>query len=154
MHPIDRRGFLTASGAALAGLSLGARADEGKPGRWKKAFMLGQTKGPILPTFQLLRDAGFEGVELLSPNNLDTDEVLKARDKTGLVIHGVSGSEHWGSPLSSPDPAVVEKGLKAIRRELQDVKAYGGTTVLVVPAVVTKAVSYRDAYKRSQEHIK
>lgn len=150
--PVDRRQFLAASAALMAAPALGA--DDPKPGRWKKAFMLGQTKGPILPTFQLLRDAGFEGVELLSPNDLDTDEVLKARDKTGLVIHGVSGSEHWSSPLSSPDSAVVEKGLKAIHREIQDVKTYGGTTVLVVPAVVTKTVSHRDAYKRSQEHIR
>ncbi len=150
--PIDRRQFLAAS-AALASAGL-ARADDPKPGRWKKAFMLGQTKGAILPTFQLLRDAGFDGVELISPNALDTDEVLKARDKTGLIIHGVSGAEHWGSPLSSPDHEVVAKGLKAIRREFEDVKAYGGTTVLLVPAVVNKTVSHREAYDRSRTHVK
>lgn len=150
--PIDRRQFLAAS-AALASAGL-ARADEAEPGHWKKAFMLGQTKGPILPTFRLLRDAGFDGVELISPNALDTDEVLKARDETGLIIHGVSGAEHWGSPLSSPDRAVVDKGVKAIRREIEDVKVYGGTTVLLVPAVVTKTVSHRDAYERSRKEIK
>ena len=106
----------------------------------------GVTKGPILPHFELLKEAGFEGVELISPNELDRDEVLKARDKTGLVIHGVSGSRHWEDPLSDPDPTVVERGLAAIRQEIDDCKAYGGTTVLVVPAVVTKKVSYRDAY--------
>jgi L-ribulose-5-phosphate 3-epimerase len=155
--PIDRRQFLASSTAALAAASLAATpatADEPKPKRWKKAFMLGQTKGPILPTFEMLREAGFEGVELISPNDLDTDEVLKARDKTGLIIHGVSGSVHWGSPLSSPDEKVVERGLAAIRKEILDVKAYGGTTVLIVPAVVTKEVSYRDAYTRSQENIR
>lgn len=150
--PLDRRQFLGASAVLAAGAL--TRADDPKPGRWKKAFMLGQTKGPILPAFELLREAGFEGVELISPNSLDTDEVLKARDKTGIVIHGVSGSEHWGSPLSSPDPAVVEKGMKAIRREIEDVKAYGGTTVLLVPAVVNETVSHRQAYERSREQIK
>jgi L-ribulose-5-phosphate 3-epimerase len=150
--PLDRRQFLGAS-AAIAASTL-ARADDPKPGRWKKAFMLGQTKGPILPAFELLRDAGFDGVELISPNSLDNDEVLKARDKTGLVIHGVSGAEHWGSPLSSPDPAVVAKGMKAIRREFEDVKLYGGTTVLLVPAVVTNTVSHREAYERSRKQIK
>ena len=155
MHPpIDRRQFLAASAGTVALTGIGRASDDPKPGVWKKAFMLGQTTGPILPTFALLKEAGFDGVELISPNALDSDEVLKARDKTGLVIHGVSGAEHWGSPLSSPDPAVVEKGLKAIRREIEDVKLYGGTTVLVVPAVVTKTVSHRDAYKRSQEHIR
>lgn len=151
---IDRRRFLAASASALAASStLGAPARP-EPAPWKKAFMLGQTKGPIKPTFAMLKEAGFDGVELISPNSLDPDDVLKARDETGLVIHGVSGAEHWSSPLSSPDSAVVEKGLKAIRREIQDVKLYGGTTVLVVPAVVTKTVSHREAYKRSQEHIR
>src|SRR5262249_53756357 len=122
---------------------------------WKKAFMLGGVrKGPILPHLERLKEAGFQGVELISPNEFDRDEVLRARDKTGLVIHGVSGSRHWQDTLSHPDPKVVERGLAAIRQELEDCKAYGGTTVLVVPAVVTPEVSYRAAWDRSQAAIK
>jgi hexulose-6-phosphate isomerase len=70
------------------------------------------------------------------------------------VIHGVSGGRHWRDTLSDADPAVVERGMAAIRREFEDCKAYGGTTVLVVPAVVTPKVSYRDAYTRSQANIR
>ncbi len=157
MQPIDRRTFLKATGAAVATAPLltPVAASPANGSRWKKAFMLGGvSKGPVVDHFQLLRDAGFEGVELISPNELDRDEVLKARDKTGLVIHGVSGSRHWKETLSDPDPAVVERGLVAIRQEIEDVKAYGGTTVLVVPAVVTPKVSYREAYARSQAAIK
>lgn len=44
--------------------------------------------------------------------------------------------------------------MAAIRREFADCKAYGGTTVLVVPAVVDRKVGYRDAYKRSQDNIR
>ncbi len=153
MPPTDRRTFLKAAGASLAAPSL-ARADDPKPG-WKKAFMLGSvSKGPVLGHFQLLKEAGFEGVELLSPNGFDLDEVLKARDATGLVIHGISGSMHWDNPLSSPDPAVVVRGLDAIRRSIADCKAYGGTTVLLVPAVVRTNVSHREAYARSQAAIR
>jgi len=160
MKTSDRRTFLKTSGLMLAGAALrsdaataGAAEDAPKP--WKKAFMLGGVgEGPILPRFELLKEAGFEGVELPSPNKLDRDEVLRARDKTGLVIHGVSGSQHWKDTLSDPDPQVVERGLAAIRQALEDSKAYGGTTVLVVPAVVTKNVSYRDAYTRSQANIR
>lgn len=158
MTPIDRRRFLQTAGSAAAALSLAGRplaaATADEPLRWRKAFMLGQTKGPILPTFEMLKEAGFEGVELISPNQLDTAEVNAAREKTGIVVHGVSGGVHWAKPLSHPDPAVVAEGVAAIRQEIQDVKAYGGTTVLVVPAVVTTEVSHRDAYKRSQEQIR
>jgi L-ribulose-5-phosphate 3-epimerase len=156
MQEIDRRTLLKSAGATLAAATFAAPealARQGKP-PWKKAFMSGVSTGPILGHFQMLREAGFEGVELLSPNNLDRDEVLRARDSTGLVIHGVSGSVHWKSPLSSPDPAEVEKGLAAIRRSIADVKAYGGTTVLLVPAVVNPKVSHREAYVRSQANIR
>ena len=158
MTTIDRRTFLAAAGgvagAALVKGSAAVAAEAAAP-RWKRAFMLGgRTKGPILPTFQLLKEAGFEGVELISPNELDQNEVLAARDKTGLVIHGVSGGRHWQDPLSDPDPKVVERGMAAIRQEFLDCKAYGGTTVLVVPAVVNKKVSYRQAYERSQANIR
>lgn len=150
-----RRDVLKAGAATLAAAALGptARA-EGPADSWRKAFMLGVSEGPILPHFQRLKAAGFEGVELLSPNRLDRDEVLRARDETGLVIHGVSGSRHWKDTLSSPDPAAVARGLEAVRQEIRDCKAYGGTTVLLVPAVVTPEVSHQQAYERSQENIR
>jgi hexulose-6-phosphate isomerase len=160
MDALDRRTFLRTTSATLATTALttptgvcAARGAARHP--WKKAFMLGGlTKGSPLASFQLLKDAGFDGVELISPNELDLHEVLSARDKTGLVIHGVSGSRHWKDTLSDPDPQVVARGIAAIRQEFADCKAYGGTTVLVVPAVVNKHVSYRDAYKRSQQNIR
>jgi len=154
---IDRRSFLKGTSAAIAAASTGAfaQAAPNSSPAWKKAYMLGGTrKGAVLPDFEQLKAAGFQGVELISPNELDLKEVLSARDKTGLVIHGVSGSKHWQKTLSDPDPKVVEEGLAAIRQEFVDCKAYGGTTVLVVPAVVNPEVSYRDAYKRSQANIR
>ena len=159
MQPIDRRSFLHAAGAIVATATLPAHenthAAEPSKNRWKKAFMLGGvSKGSPLAQFQLLKDAGFEGVELISPSQMSLDDVISVRDKTGLIIHGVSGSRHWRDPLSDPDPEVVARGVTAIRQEFADCKAYGGTTVLVVPAVVKKNVGYRDAYKRSQENIR
>jgi L-ribulose-5-phosphate 3-epimerase len=159
MRPIERRTFLSATTAALALAPLAGptSAGTGEPSKnpWKKAFMLGGvSKGSPLASFQLLKDAGFEGVELISPNDFDLNDVLSARDKTGLTIHGVSGSRHWQDALSDPDPQVVARGMDAIRQEFADCKSYGGTTVLVVPAVVNRKVGYRDAYKRSQKCIR
>jgi L-ribulose-5-phosphate 3-epimerase len=162
MDRIERRRFLrtavataTASSAWLGSGSPSIGAAEPSRNRWKKAFMLGSvTEGSPLAAFRLLKESGFEGVELISPNRMDRRAVLEARDQTGLVIHGVSGSRHWRDTLSDPDPKVVERGMAAIRQEFDDCRAYGGTTVLVVPAVVNKAVGYRDAYTRSQAAIR
>ena len=46
------------------------------------------------------------------------------------------------------------EGRRALEIALHDAKAYGATTVLLVPAVVNKEVSYDDAYERSQTEIR
>ena len=155
MTTIDRRAFLHAAGAALALPALGI-AEEGPSGRLKKAYMLGGDlpRGGLLERFRLLKDAGFAGVEINSPNGVDRDEVLRARDETGLVIHGVCDSAHWKDTFSDPDPEVAARALAAARTAIADCKAYGGTTVLIVPAVVSPKVSHRQAYERSQANIR
>ena len=103
--------------------------------------------------FKILKEIGFDGVEIESPNDLDLDDIIAARDKTGLEIPGVIDSVHWKKPLSDPDPNIREEGRAALETALYDAKAYGSTTVLLVPAVVKKGISYKDAYNRSQAEI-
>ncbi len=156
MTPIDRRAFLqTAAGAALAGSALSTHAAD-PPRLTKKAYMLGGDlpKGEILGKFRMLKDAGFAGVEINSPNDADPSEILKARDATGLVIHGICDSAHWQEPFSSPDPEVAARGLAAAKKAIADAKVYGASTVLLVPAVVSPKVSHRQAYERSQAQIR
>lgn len=108
----------------------------------------------VLEKFQMLKDIGFDGVEMDSPNDLDNAEIIEASRTSGLEIPGVINSVHWQSPLSDPDPAIRAKCVEAMKVSLQDCKAYGGTTVLLVPGVVNNGVSYDDAYWRSQDEIR
>jgi hexulose-6-phosphate isomerase len=119
-----------------------------------KAIMWGTVgvKGSILEKMKAVKEAGFEGVEMNS--HMDQDEVVRARDEAGLVIPSVCGARHWDKPLSHPDPKVREEGLDALKQTLRDAKRYGATSVLLVPAVVSKEVSYNDAYTRSQTEIR
>jgi len=132
------------------------RAPGKKSGALKKSLKYGmiQVEGSVLDKFRAAREAGFDGVELDSPNSLDTDEVLRARDDAGVVIPGVAGSQHWRFTLGDPDPAVREKGRLALETGLRDCKAYGGTTVLNVPAVVNKTIAYDEAWERSTAEIR
>ncbi|HEV2418073.1 MAG TPA: sugar phosphate isomerase/epimerase family protein, partial [Terriglobia bacterium] len=57
-------------------------------------------------------------------------------------------------PLSSADPAVVEKSLAGMRTSLHNAKLWGARSVLLVPAVVNEQTSYRDAWVRSQAQIR
>ncbi len=107
----------------------------------------------VLQKFQLVKDLGYDGIELDSPNGLDRAEVIAARDQTGLPIHGVVDSVHWNKPFSHPDAKVRQQGVAALEQAIDDCAAYGGSTVLVVPAVVSKEVSYTQAWKRSRREI-
>ncbi|MCA8944300.1 MAG: sugar phosphate isomerase/epimerase [Planctomycetes bacterium] len=156
---LTRRRFLSATGVGVACAALtqrSVRAQPRRPETNRKAVKLGmvQIEGNLRDKFALLKKLGFDGVELGSPNGFDTTEVLAARDETELPIHGVVDSVHWGKPLSHPDPRIRAEGLEGLRRAMRDAKAYGATTVLLVPAVVNKEVGYREAYERSQAEIR
>jgi hexulose-6-phosphate isomerase len=87
-------------------------------------------------------------------SRMDVDEVLRAREESGLVIPSVCGRDHWKKPLSDPDPKVREEGLEALKQTLREAKRYGASSVLLVPAVVNKEVAYDEAYQRSQAEIR
>ncbi len=109
-------------------------------------------KGSIAEKMKAVKAAGFDGVEMSS--HMNQDEVVRARDEAGLLIPSVCGAHHWSKPLSHPDPKVREEGLEALRQTLRDAKRYGASSVLLVPAVVNKQISYADAWTRSQAEIR
>lgn len=155
---MDRRHFLQSSAALAALAPLGLSAAD-KPRRaHKKGFMFGtlrvdpKSKVSVLDRFKLLRDAGFAGVELNSA--LDQKEILAARDATGLEIPSVVIATHWTHPITSPNPTMRETGLNGLLQGLRDAKAYGASSVLFVPGIVNKDISYADAYARSTAEIK
>lgn len=128
------------------------------PGRLQilKALKYGMIAGgeSLAEKFQIARAAGFDGIEMDSPNEFDPDEVLAARDAAGIQLPGVVDSAHWKQTLSHPDAGVRAEGVESLKIALRDAKAYGATTVLLVPAVVNKDVSYTDAYTRSQAGVR
>jgi len=160
---MNRRDFLKTGGVAL-GLAAARPAvfaveekteTAAAQGRSLKKGIMWATvglKGSVLEKMQAIKAAGFEGVEMMS--HMDQEEVLKARDASGLVIPSVCGAQHWSHPLSDPDPKVREEGVEALKQTLRDGKRYGVTSVLLVPAVVKKEISYADAYTRSQAEIR
>jgi L-ribulose-5-phosphate 3-epimerase len=160
---MNRREFVQTGAAALALASLAPSALAAEPqaaasaasGRnLKKGIMWGTVgvKGSVLEKMKAIREAGFDGTEMMS--HMDQDEVLRARDESGLAIPSVCGRDHWEKPLSDPNPKVRAEGLEALKQTLRDAKRFGASSVLLVPGVVSKEVSYADAYTRSQAEIR
>ena len=156
MH-LDRRQLLATSGAIAALAAMRSLHAQDKPARkFKKAVMIGMVESPgtLAEKFALLRECGFDGVELDSPSDLKTEDVLAAKKSSGLEVEGTVDSVHWGKTLSDPDEKVRAEGRAGLERAIADCAAWGGTSVLLVPAVVNENVSYDAAWERSTAEIK
>lgn len=152
-----RRDLLKLAGAAAAAALAPTAALAEPPAKrrsLKKAVMYGTIgfPGSVLDKFKALKAAGFEGVEPMS--HMRQDEVANALVETGLKAASVCCDTHWSRPLSHPDARVRNDGREGLQRALQDAKKYGATSVLLVPGVVNKDVTYDDCFKRCVAEIR
>ena len=105
--------------------------------------------------FKLARDTGFEAVEAQTvKDESEAEAIRKAAEETKIRIHSVMNMDHWDYPLSSPDPLVVKKSIEGMKTSLRNARLWGADAVLLVPAVVTPQVSYKQAWERSQKNIR
>src|SRR5215475_13416963 len=114
---MTRRDFLKTSTTAIAAAAFApvpTLAAEPAKRPIRKAIMWATVgmKGSTSEKMKAIKEAGFEGVEMMS--HMNPDEVLRARDEAGLVIPSVCCARHWDKPLSHPDPKVREEGLEGL----------------------------------------
>jgi len=149
----SKNAIIASALAATSGIGFSRNAAQAKRSLKKGAMWstIG-TGNTILEKFQAAKLAGFDGVEVMS--HFDRKEVLKARDTTGLMIPSVCSSLHWKLQLCDPDPKVREQSVESVKVTLEDAKAYGADTILLVPGRVTESVSYDDCWKRTVEEIR
>src|SRR5215510_7928376 len=111
-----RRTFLSSVAAAPF---LAAAGETRLPIKKAVEFNMLRATNNILEKFQMAKDAGFEEIECpTTPDQARAEEMLVASKTTGLRIHSVMNQEHWASPLSSGDRAVVDKSLDGMRTSL------------------------------------
>jgi len=161
----SRRDFLKVTTAgALASLGAGT-ASSADPlaapvpaaGRIKKAVQIYMLPKDLsyADRFKMAADVGFEGVEGQTVEDpKEAEEIKKASEDAKIPIHSVMNMAHWKNPLSSDDPAVVQKSLDGMKTSLHNAKLWGAEAVLLVPAVVNPQTSYHDAWVRSQKNIR
>lgn len=142
---VGRRDFLKTAGAAfvgaaMAGTTFGHTAQAGQfTGKIKKAIQLQMVaeKMPLVDKFKLILDLGFDGVEISGVNGPKHEDVLKARDATGITIHGVTNGYRTD-----------------LCEVIDEAKLYGGISVLKVPGFVTKTAAYDEVYRKAQAQIR
>jgi len=161
-YKFNRRKFGKVSGlglfaTALALPELGRAESSESPNRILKSIKFGMfgEKISTVEKFKVLKEIGYDGVELNSPGGVNKDEALSASRETGLPIHGVVDSIHWGVRLSSPDKATRADGLQGLKTALRDTSKVGGSAVLLVPGAVrdAKNENHQQVWERSIEQI-
>jgi L-ribulose-5-phosphate 3-epimerase len=122
----------------------------------RKAILLNMLPAsmPLKERFALAKSVGFEEIELPTMEMKQAEEAAAASQATGLRIHSVMNQAHWENPLSSADPAVVQKSIQGMELSIRNAQMWKADTVLLVPAVVNPQTSYGDAWKRSQAEIR
>src|SRR2546425_10551308 len=120
----------------------------------KKGYMLNTFPGkelPVMEKFKIIKAAGFDGVE--PPSHLEPEEVLRARDETGLSIPSVSCGQQ-SRPLSHPDASKRAAAVEGVKQALRIARRYGASSILVVPGGVSEEIPYAEAYRRNQEELR
>lgn len=149
---MNRRSFLTSTTAAAAALAwrpapaAAAQDQSSEPLSIYKAVKWGmiQSGGSVLDKFELCRELGYDGMELVSPGGPTAKEVRAASESTGMPVHGLVDMKHWEIRLSSPSESDRDNGRAILEQALRDAKAYGGDSVLLVPGRVGGADETHD----------
>ncbi len=151
---MKRRDFMALAAAACATASSASAAR--LPIRKGIIITMLPKEMPLDDRLKLAKDVGFDDLECHTVTDLKEAEAIKAAaEKAKLRIHSVMNSAHWKSPLNSPDPAEVKKGMDGMETSLRNAHLWGADAVLLVPAVVNPKFSYyQDAWTRSQKQIR
>ena len=166
----DRRTFLktlaaVAAAASPAGMEISHLDAQQRPSPSPATSVTGIRKStlinmlprelPYADRFAMAKAAGFDAIEMQTITAPEqAAEIKEASQKTGLRIHSVMNSAHWRDPMSSGDPAVVNRSVQGMETSLKNAALWGADAVLLVPGVVDAANSYRDVWTRSQRAIR
>jgi hexulose-6-phosphate isomerase len=148
---LDRRNFLAAGAASLAGAGLLGTSQDAlaqteeaprvvTPPSGKRILL--SCKLEMIPATsedeslarRLARaaEAGFDGVDLDEARRFTPEQARDAVRESGVFVHNAINHAHWEQRLTSPDEAVRAAGRANIEHCLRVSHAAGGSGVLIV----------------------
>lgn len=104
-----------------------------KPRRFLKTLKEGMVKveGSLIEKFKAVKAAGFDGIELNSPD-IKIGAVREAIEASGLTVDGSVCSTHWKITHTHADAKVRKQAVEDLQTALTQTHAVGGHTVLLV----------------------
>ena len=161
-----RRTFVKFSATAVIGMGSSlltsqqsdeASQSDGKRRKIRKSVKWGMVGAgnSVLEKFQIQKELGYDGVEFVSPTDINLDEVVAASKETNMPVHGLVNMRHWNVRMSSPEKSQRDEAVKIMNQCIADCKKIGGESVLLVPGrVAGDKESHDHVWKRSIECIK
>lgn len=105
------------------------------------------------------KNIGYDGVELnlneemLKIDKKERKKIREISESLGLELPSVCTGLFWKYNLASPDESVRRKGIELIKQGCEFAADIGSSIFLVVPAVATSEVSYKDMWNFSKKGI-
>ena len=90
-------------------------------------------EGSIRHKLELLREVGFDGVEIDSPDGPDKQAVREASRELDFPIDGSVDSRHWKIRLTDPAAETRQMALEDLLTAIRETHFVGGHSVLLVP---------------------
>lgn len=112
--------------------------------------------GTLTEKFAVIKELGYDGIELDCPSDIDAHTAIAASKQTGLPIEGIVNSTHWKIRHSDPDPVVRHQAAENMTQALKFAANVGANSVLLVPGKVTDEVheNHDQVWKRSIDEIR
>ena len=160
---INRRCFLQATTSTLAAAATlttmpnplnAAPNPKGKRIYTSIKMQMFREKISLKEKFSLMKEMGYDGVELNSPGGVNKDEALAVSKEVGLPIHGAVCSTHWKIRLSDPNPDKRAKAVANLKTAVKDTHKVGGSAVLLVPGKVGKNETQQQVWDLSTKGIR
>jgi L-ribulose-5-phosphate 3-epimerase len=98
----------------------------------RKSARLRMSEGETLAErCNVLAEAGFDGVDIVTPSDLDVDELRGAASDAGIAVANVLAARSLRWMLADADPEVRRHGREGLELSLRDAAAVGASSVMV-----------------------
>jgi hexulose-6-phosphate isomerase len=119
-----------------------------------KAARLRMSEGDTLAErCQVLADTGFDGVDIVTPSDLDVDELREAARDAGIAVANVLAGRSLRWMLADDDPEVREHGREGFELSLRDAASIGASSVML-PSLLPEGLDADTARRNTVEELR
>jgi len=107
----------------------------------------------LLERCELLRDCGFDGVDAVTPSDLDVEALQRAAAAVGIEVANVLAGRSLRWTLADPHPQIRTHGREGLEQSLRDAAVLGSSSVML-PSFLPEGVTPEAARDTTAEELR